>query len=69
LGVSDLSGQQRKLLADRLFQAAIENAGKAHTPPDPADEGDAVSASARNYAQAALALTQAFTTAMKLELR
>lgn len=57
-----LNEHQRKVLADRLFQAATENADKAHTPPDPTSEGEFVAAQASNYAKAALQLTQAWVT-------
>lgn len=63
--MSDLPEQQRKLLADRLFQAAVENVDKAHNPPTPSQEGEFAASAAANHARAARELTQAYIAVTK----
>jgi hypothetical protein len=60
-GSGVISPEQRRILTDRLYDAAVENVSKAHTPPTGKMQGEYPSASAKAHAEAARALVQALT--------
>ncbi len=62
MSTPSLSEQQRKLLADKFFEAALSNAQKAAEPPDPTEQGEFVAAAAANYSKAMLQAAQAYMT-------